>query len=259
MTGSEARSASSSSLSDRLSGREVCTRITLRPPYRRNELMRIARLVSVAVLLPTLLAAQQDAVDRLRAVLPPSVADTVVAIVADATSRGLPGAVIAERALEASAKGRTASTISATARATAIDLASGRDALSGTGRVATGSEIEAAATAKELGVDAATIRALATSAPSGRSLAVPLAVIGALVSRNLPADAALQAVLDRLNAHASDADLAQMPGEAGRLIAAGYHPSDVGRALGAAGRPVGVPSNGGRPGEQPARPSRPAP
>ena len=219
--------------------------------------MRIAHLVSAAGIIPTLLAAQQPAIDRLRVVLPPGVADTVVAIVADATSHGLPGAVIAERALEASAKGRSAATVSATARAAAIDLAAAQDALSSTGRNATSSEIEAAATAKELGVDGATIRTLAASTPSGRSLAVPLAVIGALVNRDLPADAALQAVLERLNARASDADLAQMPGDAGRLIAAGYRPSDVRRALGTIGRPVGVPSNGGAPGQQPTRPSKP--
>jgi len=99
----------------------------------------------------------------------------------------------------------------------------------------------------------------ASLAPSGRSLAVPLAVIGALVNRGLASDGALQAVLDRLTARASDADLVEMPGEAGRLLAAGYKPSDVGRALSAAGRPSGVPANGGRPGARPTRPSKPTP
>jgi hypothetical protein len=219
--------------------------------------MRALTLLSGLALLPALLVAQQDPVDRLRTVLPADVADKVIAIVSDATSRGLPGQAIADRALEASAKGRSGAEVSAAAQALAADLASARDVLSNAGRAPDAGEIEAAATAKELGVDGATISALASSAPSGRSLAVPLAVIGALVNRGLPSDAALQSVLDRLNARASDADLAALPGEAGRLIAEGYKPSDVGRSLSAAGRPSGVPTNSGHPGARPNTPSQP--
>jgi hypothetical protein len=219
--------------------------------------MRALTLLSGLALLPALLVAQQDPVDRLRTVLPADVADKVIAIVSDATSRGLPGQAIADRALEASAKGRSGAEVSAAAQALAADLASARDVLSNAGRAPDAGEIEAAATAKELGVDGATIGALASSAPSGRSLAVPLAVIGALVNRGLPSDAALQSVLDRLNARASDADLAALPGEAGRLIAEGYKPSDVGRSLSAAGRPSGVPTNSGHPGARPNTQSQP--
>ena len=217
--------------------------------------MRTLKLLAGLALLPVLLTAQQSPIDRLRSVLPADVADKVIAIVTDATSRGLPGQAIADRALEAIAKGRSGDEVSAAAQAFAADLAAARDALQHAGRNPDVSEIEAAATAKELGVDGAAISALASSAPSGRSLAVPLAVIGALVNRGLPSDGALQAVLDRLSARASDADLVELPGEAGRLIAAGYKPSDVGRAL--SGRPSGVPANSGRPGTRPTRPSKP--
>ncbi len=51
---------------------------------------------------------------------------------------------------------------------------------------------------------------------------------------------------------ASDADLVEMPGEAGQLIARGYRPNDVGRALGTA-RPAGLPANEGHPGTRPKR------
>ncbi len=219
--------------------------------------MRVLRFLCWLALLPPLLSAQQNPVDRLRAVLPADVADKVIAIVTDATSRGLPGQAIADRALEASAKGRSGAEAAAAAQALAADLAGARDALKSAGRSPDASEIEAGATAKELGVDGSTISALASSAPSGRSLAVPLAVIGALVNRGLPSDGALQAVLDRLHARASDPDLEEMPGEAGRLIAEGYKPSDVGRSLSAAGRPSGVPTNGGHPGARPNTPSQP--
>lgn len=218
--------------------------------------MRTLKLLSGLALLPALLAAQQSPVDRLRAVLPSDVADKVIAIVTEATSRGLPGQAIADRALEAIAKGRSGPEVSAAAQALAADLAGAHDALVHAGRTPDPSEIEAGASAKELGVDGATISALASSAPSGRSLAVPLAVISELVNRGLPSDGALQAVADRLKAHAADADLVEMPGEAGQLIAQGYKPSDVGRALGTA-RPAGLPANGGRPGSRPTRPTRP--
>jgi hypothetical protein len=220
--------------------------------------MRTLKLLSVLAIVPGLLAAQQqNPVDRLRAVLPADVADKVIAIVTNATSHGLPGQAVANRALEANAAGRSGSEVSGAAQSFASDLAGGRDALQHAGRTPDVSEIEAAATAKELGVDGAAISTLASSAPSGRSLAVPLAVIGALVNRGLPSDDALKAVLARLTARASDANLVEMPGEAGRLIAAGHKPGDVGRALNTAGRPLGVPANSGRPAVRPTPPSHP--
>ncbi len=218
--------------------------------------MRTLKLVSWLALLPAWLAAQQSAVDRLRAVLPADVADQVIAIVTDATDKGLPGQAIADRALEGIAKGRSGTEVRAAAQALAADLAGAHDALARAGRTPDASEIESGANAMELGVDGSTVSALASSAPSGRSLAVPLAVIGALVNRGLPSDGALQAVLDRLKGRAArDADLVEMPGEAGLLIARGYKPSDVGRAL-SVSRPAGLPANSGREGTRPKPPVR---
>jgi hypothetical protein len=224
-------------------------------PTAKDVTMRTLKVITGLALLPLTLAAQQNWSDRLAA-LPDNVRDQVVQIVTDATSRGLPGQAIADRALETVAKSRSGAEAVAAAQALAADLSSGRDALTAAGRTPDASEIEAAATAKELGVDGATISDLASSAPSGRSLAVPLAVIGALVKRGLPSDDALAAVQERLSNRATDAELASMPGDAGRLIAEGYRPSDVGRALGA-GRPAGLPVNGGRAGARPSTPGHP--
>ena len=117
-----------------------------------------------------------------------------------------------------------------------------------------------------MGVDGQAISELASSAPSGRSLAVPIAVITALMNRGLPSDAAIQAVHDRLAARAADRDLLDLPGAAGRLIAAGHRPADVGQELGQSGGasgdapkgkpeiggpPAGVPANGGRSADRP--------
>jgi hypothetical protein len=218
--------------------------------------MRTLKLMAGLALLPVVLAAQQNTIDRLRAVLPGDEADRVIALVTDATDHGLPGQAIADRALETVAKSRSGAEAVAAAQALAADLSSGRDALTAAGRTPDASEIEAAATAKQLGVDGAAVSALASKAPSGRSLAVPLAVIGALVRRGLRSDDALAAVQERLSNRATDAELASMPGDAGRLIAEGYRPSDVGRALGA-GRPAGLPANGGRAGARPSTPGHP--
>jgi hypothetical protein len=235
--------------------------------------MRLTTLVSTMILVPGLLAAQaQDPVERLRQVLPADVADQVIAIVSDATSRGLPGDAVAERALEASAKGRSGAEVSAAARSYATQLDSGRDALRSGGHTPDGSEIESAAGAMKAGVDGKAISELAKSAPLGRSLTVPIAVLTALLNRGLPSDAALQAVHDRLVAKAADRELLDMPGAAGRLIAEGHRPADVGRELGASrgasgqapggppvsrpsqGPPSSVPSNNGKATGRPANP-----
>jgi hypothetical protein len=235
----------------------------------------------VLLMAPAALAAQQmpaqqrqrEALDRLRQVLPAAQADRVVATVNDAIARGLPGLAIAERALEGIAKGRSGEEVAAAARGFAEQLGGSRDALTRGGRTPDASEIEGGATAMSLGVDGETVSALASSAPSGRSLAVPLAVVGALVQRGLPSDGALAAVQARLEARASDLELVDMPGEAGRLIAQGYRPSEVGRAMaalrsgiaappagaaaGGAAAPAGVPTNVGQPGQRPQPPPRP--
>jgi hypothetical protein len=61
-------------------------------------------------------------------------------------------------------------------------------------------EVEAGAEALRMGVDGARVGELAQSAPSGRSLVVPLYVIGSLVERGLPSDHALERVRERLKA-----------------------------------------------------------
>jgi hypothetical protein len=220
-------------------------------------------------MVPGLLLGQQSPVDRLREVLPAEVTARVIAIVTDATSRGLPGDALAERALEARAKGRSEAEIPALVTAYAADLETASLALRTGGRKPDGGEIQSATAAMKMGVDGKTISELAKSAPAGRSLAVPIAAIAALMSRGLPSDAALQAVHARLLAKAADRELLDMPEAAGRMIAAGHRPDDVGRDLGAGhgvssqvppgppattpqpkGPPEGVPANGGSGGDK---------
>jgi hypothetical protein len=220
---------------------------------------------------------------RLRQVLPADVADRLLARIAAARSRGLPAPALEQRALKFAARGVPPADIERSVDQQAERMEVARDAIerARTGRRAQGDEIEAGAEAIRQGVDGAAVSALARSAPSGRSLAVPLYVIGSLASRGLPSDEALARVRDKLAANASDADLEQLPAQAanaaanarggatppGSDAAASRRPSEVGRDLagarrgtgggaGTAGPPAGVPANGGA-AARPTKPTKP--
>lgn len=231
------------------------------------------KLFAFLLLAPGLLAAQEYPVERLRGMLPASVAEDVIAAVQDALARGLPGEAIAQLALQGVAKGRSGAEVLAAARILATELGAARNAIERSGRQPHPDEIRAATAAMRLGVDGEAVSALASSAPSGRSLMVALFVVGALVERGLPSDDALTAVRALLEAQASDADLIGTPRAAGAMLAQGLGPREVGAALAAgrigfsvpvigftipvAGPPAGVPLNGGAEGRRPIAVGRP--
>jgi hypothetical protein len=193
-------------------------------------------------------------------VLPADVAQRVLARIGDARARELPAAALENRALKFAAKGVDPKDIERSVSEQADRMEIARSALkSGRGSTPAGDEIEAGAEAMRKGVDGASVALLAKSAPPGRSLAVPLFVIGSLTDRGLPSDQALQRVLTRLQSHATDADLETMPGELPAQSAAGQanRPAETGREFGqshrkpktgrpaTAGPPAGIPGNGG--------------
>lgn len=202
----------------------------------------------------------RDPSTRLREVLPADVAQRVLARIADARARQLPAAALENRALKFAAKGVDPKDIERSVSEQAQRMESARSALSsGRGSAPAGDEIEAGAEAMRKGVDGASVALLAQSAPRERSLAVPLFVIGGLTDRGLPTDQALQRVLERIQASASDADLERMPGELPAQAVSGQsnRPAQTGRDFGqshkrpktgrpaTAGPPAGVPGNGG--------------
>lgn len=220
------------------------------------------------LLLTTLLVAQESSAQipardpsmRLKEVLPADVAQRVLARIADARARQLPAEALENRALKFAAKGVDPRDIERSVNEQAQRMESARSALaSGRGSAPAGDEIEAGAEAMRKGIDGASVSLLAKSAPRERSLAVPLFVIGSLTDRGLPLDQALQRVLARLQARASDADLESMPGELPAQAIAGQanRPAETGRDFGqshkpavkgrpaTAGPPAGVPGNGG--------------
>jgi hypothetical protein len=205
-------------------------------------------------------APARDASARLKEVLPADVAQRVLARIAEARARQLPAEALENRALKFAAKGVDPISIERSVNEQAARMVTARGALS-TARSSApaGDEIDAGAEAIRKGVDGSSISFLAKSAPSGRSLAVPLFVIGSLTDRGLSSDDALQRVLARLKARASDTDLESMPsdlaskgsnaqgkpaGTSGRDFGQSHKPASAGRPA-TAGPPAGVPGNGG--------------
>ena len=232
------------------------------------------RLVCAAVGLTAAAAGAQtpagDPLARLREVLPAEVAEQVIATVSAARARGLPAQALENRALKYAARGVAPAQIERAVADHAVRMERAQDALltARAGRRPSGDEVDAAAEVMRMGVDGASVSALAKSAPSGRSLAVPLFVVGSLVDRGLPSDEALARVQDRLASRATDADLERMPGaeapdgargprgREGRGPRDGMPPGGPGGVRGAdgprgagmmgpMGRGPGVPQNGG--------------
>jgi hypothetical protein len=248
--------------------------------------MRYSNMLGITaatlVLIGTAATAQTPASDpsaRLKEVLPPDVATRVLAVIAKARSRELPAEALQNRALKFAAKGVKPEAIERSVVEQEERMERARESLQqARGHSPDGDEVEAGAEALRKGVDGAKVSELAKSAPAGRSLAVPLYVIGSLVERGLPSDEALKRVLDRLAARASDRDLENMPAGLPAQAVAGRanKPAETGRALGetkhpgapagagqsgsAGGPPPGVPANGGargRPTTPPGQTKKP--
>ena len=199
---------------------------------------------------------------RLREVLPADVAERVLATIADARSRGLPAQALERTALKGAARSVPPAEIERAVMAQEQRLEKSKANLMGAqNREPSGDEIEAGAEALRQGADGKSVSELAKSAPSGRSLAVPLHVLGSLVARGLPSDEALAKVLERLNARAEDAQLAQLPEQVGshptgKPDLTGPDLAGTKRPASAGGPPAGVPANGGA-RTVPATPNRP--
>jgi hypothetical protein len=218
-------------------------------------------------------ATANDPATRLNEVLPADIAAHVLATIARAQAHGLSGDALENRALKFAAKGVAPASIERSVAEQEERMEQVRDTLQrARGRKPADDEIEAGAEAMRKGVHGAAVSALARSAPSGRSLAVPLYVIGSLMDRGLPSDSALARVEARLQLRASDRDLENMPNdiapqnngngngngngrgnrpaETGRDLAETKHPGSAngaGQEGGSGGGPPsGVPANGGK-------------
>jgi hypothetical protein len=164
----------------------------------------------------TTVAAQQNPTARLEGRLPADIESHVLERVERASALRLPTRPIADLALQGVAKGRNGADVLQALDAMLADLGMAREALSDAGSAPSLDEVEAAGMAMRMGVDADAISGLARVRPEGRSLAVPLLVLGGLSQRGLPSDEALSRVIDRLGMRMGDADLlTDLAGSAG--------------------------------------------
>lgn len=180
-------------------------------------------LILMAMALPLSATAQQSPAERIEATLPADIATEILGHIEAAEARGLPGTALSNAALESLTKGRGGEETLASVVSIRSDLGRARAALDDAGRAPREGEVEAAAAAMRMGVDGGAVSTLANSQPSGRSMAVPMLVLGSLTDRGLPSDEALTAVRDGIAAHAHDADLLRSFEGVGR---------DLGRTLG---------------------------
>ena len=206
-----------------------------------------------------------DPSTRIQDVMPADVAERVLAHIAAARSRGLPAEALERTALKGAARNVAPAQIERAVAAQSERLARSSDALeSARGKRASGEEIEAGAEALRKGVDGAAVSTLAKSAPSGRSLAVPLYVLGTLVANGTVTNTAVASVIERLEAKATDAQIAELPAQAasaGKPEVTGRDVAGTKRPGSAGGPPAGVPANAGstlRP-TVPTTPTVPAP
>lgn len=188
---------------------------------------------------------------RIEEVLPSDVAERVLAKIAAARSRGLPTQALERTALKGAARQVAPAEIERAIEAQAANLERSNEYLSkAQSRRPSGDEIEAGAEAMRQGVDGSAVSQLASSAPSGRSLVVPLHVLGSLVAQGVISNDAVSSVIERLAARATDAEIAELPAQrsahakgkpdvTGRDMAGTKRPGSVG------GPPAGVPANGG--------------
>lgn len=202
-----------------------------------------------------------DPSTELSAALPPHIREHVLAVIADARSRGLPAEALERTAFKGVARNVPARDIDRAVTAQAERLTRVQDALARVkNRRSSGEEIEAGAEAVRNGVDVSELVTLATSAPSGRSLAVPMHVLGSLVARGLPSKDALSVVLEKLEARAADAEIGKLPEQV--AARSGGKPDATGRELagtkrpGTARAPAGVPASAGA-GVRPVVPPTP--
>ncbi|MEX2465321.1 MAG: hypothetical protein WD995_00330 [Gemmatimonadota bacterium] len=225
-------------------------------------------LAAVLVLaMPGGSAAQEDPAARLAGRLPADIEATVLDRIQRAQQMQLPSGPLTDLVLQGVAKGRSGSEVLAALDGLTVGLGIARDALARSGAAPSVEEVEAAGMAMRMGVDAESVAGLARSRPEGRSLSVPLLVLGGLTQRGLPSDQALSQVVERLAARMDDAGLladlsgpAGAPGlergppiepPAGPFGPGGQGAPGVGNPGAGPPFPVG-PSGGGRPSGTPA-------
>ncbi len=192
--------------------------------------------------------AQQDV---LRQRLDPATYAALQPVLEQASRDSLPLKAIEAKALEGQAKRRPGPQIVAAVRQLAADLRTARLALRAAlpQRAISEGEIVAAAGAARQGVPAEMITAIAREARPGASLEIPLALLGALVSRQVPVEQAANVIAHLLSSGIPQERMVEIPQRLDVALRVGAPPlAALGTALQSLGIPAPpVPAGRGRP------------
>ncbi len=223
---------------------------TLHIERRRRRIRSLRRvcglgLLGLIVTPPPVATQQVDPAARLAGRLSPDLEVAVLQRIEAATARSLPAGSLVDLALQGLVKARSGEEVLSALDRHLATLTMARDALGGPDERVPASEVEAAGLAIRMGADPDAVSAMARSRPAGRSLEIPLLVLGGLSQRGLPSDQALGQVMNRLADQAGDeALLATLPAVGigrgpGSLPAQAVGPG--GGAAGLSGPPSGLP------------------
>jgi len=207
-------------------------------------------LVAATLFFASAASAQKahDLSAQLRAVLPPKVAEHVLATIADARAHSLPAAALEQQALRLARNGAMPAYIEKSVDRRAKNMKEAKSALEKRGSKPTSDEVVAGAELMGKGVSGKQVSEWAKAAPSGRDLTVPMNVTASLMDRGLRSDAALARVHDRMVQRHTDRQLiADARGKS-----AEHRPPTANKAGGLSHRPV-TPG----PGTRPVTPPRP--
>ena len=181
--------------------------------------VRVGALLALAIIAPATRAAAQDA--RLVAQLDAATQQRVSAVIERARAASLPIEPLVDKALEGARKRAPAPRIVEAVTSLAARLDSSRVAL---GIASTEAELVAAAAALQAGVGPHVLTQLRQER-AGKSLAVPLVVLGDLVTRGVPHDTASALILLVAHEGLGDETLLAIQRDVQRDVRDGAHPA----------------------------------
>ncbi len=224
----------------------------------KMSILRVAFGTIAMAALAGQLSAQEPAMERIRAALPPDQVRAVEQVLARAREQNLPTEPLMEKALEGVAKHAPPLLIVQALNQLSRQLGEARGLLSN-GAPPTADEVAAVADALRRGVPANAVRTLHEQARPGEPVALAVHTLGDLLDRGVPVAAALD-VLKAWRDQGANADQlrdipaavdgmvrrGEMPGEAAATLASGMRAGQPAGAMGARGN---VPAAGkGQPG-----------
>ena len=181
--------------------------------------MKLAAAIACAIAMAGERAGAQDA--RLAAQLSPATQARVSAVIERARAASLPVEPLVDKALEGARKRAPDARIIEAVTSLAARLDSSRAAL---GAASTEAELVAAAAALQAGVGSDVLSRLRHER-AGRSLAVPLVVLGDLVTRGVPHDTASALILLVAHEGLGDETLLAIQRDVQRDVRDGAHPA----------------------------------